>query len=126
MQPAKQTLLIASVFGFVAVAVGAFGAHALKPLLVAANRVETYELASRYLFYHTFALLSIGIWQFHNQTPTLAVAVKFFCAGILLFSGSLFVLALTGKTWLGMITPLGGVALLAGWATLGLAAFRKE
>lgn len=122
----RQTLLIATISGFIAVALGAFGAHALKPLLVANNRLDTFELASRYQFYHTLVLLAIGIWQSQNKSRLLGNAAIFILAGILIFSGSLYFLSLTGNTKLGMITPIGGVGLLIGWVCLLLVALKTR
>jgi uncharacterized membrane protein YgdD (TMEM256/DUF423 family) len=110
----KQLLIAASFLGLLSVAFGAFGAHALKDLLEAANRTETFELAVRYQFYHTLVLLFLGL----NSTYHHKVASLLFLTGIVLFSGSLYFLSLTNSTALIFVTPVGGVFLVAGWARL--------
>lgn len=119
----KQILLIATISGGLAVALGAFGAHALKAILESNQRADTYELASRYQFYHSLALLALGLLAMHTSSRYFLYAAYSFLAGILIFSGSLYILALTNKTWLGAITPLGGVALILGWLFFMLAIF---
>jgi uncharacterized membrane protein YgdD (TMEM256/DUF423 family) len=115
----KQTLLSAAITGALAVAIGAFGAHALKEILEASGRIEVYKTAVQYQFYHTFALLAAGILM--NQFPSkkLNYAAIFFLAGIIFFSGSLYVLCFTGIGILGAITPIGGVLFILGWVFLG-------
>jgi uncharacterized membrane protein YgdD (TMEM256/DUF423 family) len=104
-------LRIAAVSGLLAVALGAFGAHALKPLLEHYQRVGTWETAVLYHMFHTLALLGLA------SRPTVPKgAVLCFIVGICLFSGSLYLLAATNVRWLGAITPLGGVGFLIGWA----------
>jgi len=111
----KQILLLASAFGFIAVALGAFGAHTLQELLERNGRAGTYELAVRYQIYHMLVLLFLGtrVENIHK------ISSLFFCFGILLFSGSLYFLALSNSTTLVLVTPLGGVFLLAGWVRMG-------
>lgn len=110
----KHILIIAAASGMLSVALGAFGAHALKETLSEYGRVDTFELAVRYQFFHALALLFLGLdtTQKHNLTASLLIA------GMLLFSGSLYFLALTNSTTLVLVTPLGGTLLLAGWASL--------
>ena len=117
-------LLLAAINGFLAVAAGAFGAHGLQGKLDAAA-LQVFETAARYHMYHALAM---GLAAVLTRPPRLsgaAMAAALFLAGIVLFSGSLYGLALTGQRWLGMVTPFGGVAFLAGWAMLGYAALRK-
>lgn len=114
----KYTLATGAILGFLSVALGAFGAHALKTILVESGKAETYELAVRYQFYHTFALLTTGILQHIFLIPVLRYASMLFLAGTVLFSGSLYALCFTGLTKVAMITPFGGIILLAGWALL--------
>ena len=103
-----------AVNGFLVVFLGAFGAHALKTRLTPELQA-TFEVGVRYHAYHALALLGVGLWM--RQSPPGSAAVGWlFLSGIVLFSGSLYVLALTGQKWLGMVTPLGGLAFLAGWA----------
>lgn len=118
-------LLVGALLGGLAVALGAFGAHALRGI-IADNLLETYETGVKYHFYHALALLVVallvGRWP-QSNLPT--IAGWLFVAGIVLFSGSLYLLAYTGIRWLGAITPLGGVAFIAGWLCLALAAWRS-
>jgi uncharacterized membrane protein YgdD (TMEM256/DUF423 family) len=114
----KLTLITASALGALAVALGAFGAHALKSLLTQNGRLETYELAVRYHFYHVFALLLTGLLMDKFSGSSLPWASLFFILGILLFSGSLYTYAITNKTAFAMITPLGGVCFIIGWVSL--------
>ena len=114
----KFSLVAGSIFGALAVMIGAFGAHALKAMLTETNRLETFETAVKYQFYHALALLIVGLLCFHIKKPSLKWASYSFTAGILIFSGSLYVLCLTGVTWLGAITPIGGILLIIGWLRL--------
>ncbi|MBN8650927.1 MAG: DUF423 domain-containing protein [Cytophagales bacterium] len=120
----KQTLLAAGVLGLLAVALGAFGAHALKPSLLANNRLEIFELAVQYQFYHTLALLAIALLLQKKENKLLKVASVLMIVGILLFSGSLFIMAIANVSSLGMITPLGGVCFMGGWGCLIASALR--
>src|SRR4029077_14261745 len=113
-------LLIGSVLGFLGVVFGAFGAHALRSRL-SPEMLAVFETGVRYQIYHVFALLIVAaaIGQIGNAR-LLVLAGWFFFAGILLFSGSLYALAVTGTTILGAITPVGGLLFLIGWACLAL------
>lgn len=115
---------LASILGGLAVALGAFGAHALDGR-VEARLLEVFETGVRYHFYHALALVAvvvaIGRWP-SSSLPT--VAGWLFVAGIVVFSGSLYLMTFTGMRWLGAITPIGGVAFIAGWAFLALTAWR--
>jgi uncharacterized membrane protein YgdD (TMEM256/DUF423 family) len=111
----RATMLTGAVFAALAVMIGAFGAHLLKDILASTGRTETYELAVRYQFYHAFGLLITGIMQKVDESFKLKWVGIFFSAGIILFSGSLFVLSVTGIKILGAITPIGGVFFIAGW-----------
>lgn len=116
---------LGAVFAGLGVALGAFGAHALRDRLPA-DLLAIFETGVRYQVYHALALfgvvLALGRWPATNLS---VIAGWLFVAGILIFSGSLYALALTGTRWLGAITPLGGVAFLAGWVCLILAAWRR-
>jgi uncharacterized membrane protein YgdD (TMEM256/DUF423 family) len=116
--------LIAALLGGLGVALGAFGAHALSARLTPAL-LATFETGVRYHFYHALALIgvvvAIGRWP---QSNLPVIAGWLFVAGIVVFSGSLYLLALTGVRWLGAITPIGGVAFIAGWLCLAVAAWR--
>ena len=117
-------LLMAAVNGFLSVAAGAFGAHGLQGKLDP-QALQVFETAARYQMYHALALGLAALLLRSGRAPGAATAAALFLAGIVLFSGSLYALALTGGRWLGMITPFGGVAFLAGWVALGYAAIRK-
>ena len=115
---AKLFITLASLSGMLAVVFGAFGAHALKGKLDD-QALKVFETAVQYHFYHTFALLVVGVIALNQpQTVLLKSSGWLFVVGILVFSGSLYLLSLTGVRWLGAITPLGGLALIAGWACL--------
>lgn len=125
MKTDRQILITGALLGFAGVALGAFGAHALKALLTANGRVDTYELAVRYQFYHGLALLIVGSVMPRFNTSRLKISAQLFLGGIVLFSGSLYVLALTSVTIVAFVTPVGGVLLLAGWAFF-IAGLAKE
>ena len=115
---AKLFITLASLSGMLAVVFGAFGAHALKGKLDD-QALKVFETAVQYHFYHTFALLVVGVIALNQpQTVLLKSSGWLFVVGVLVFSGSLYLLSLTGVRWLGAITPLGGLALIAGWACL--------
>ena len=119
---ARTFLLIGALAGFTGVALGAFAAHGLRGRL-APDMLAAFETGVRYHLYHALALVATAsIMERLDATRLLASAGWMFTAGIVLFSGSLYLLAVTGVTWLGAITPLGGVALLVGWACLAIAA----
>ena len=115
---AKTVIILAGVLGALSVGLGAFGAHGLEATLSANGRIETYETAVKYQFYHTLALLLVGLIMLHTNTPYVSYASWAFVAGILVFSGSLYTLSFTNITWLGAITPIGGLAFIAGWIFL--------
>ena len=109
--------VVTAVLGLLAVALGAFGAHALQELLERLGSENTYELANQYHFIHTLALLAV-LARDDKFGQLLYLACGFWIAGVLLFSGSLYLLALTQIRWLAFLTPLGGVFLLLGWTVL--------
>jgi uncharacterized membrane protein YgdD (TMEM256/DUF423 family) len=114
----KNFLLVAAIFGFLAVAFGAFGAHALRNRL-SPEMLSVFEIGVRYQMYHVFALLAVAGAMAHvGPVRLLSIAGWSFAAGIVIFSGSLYALALTGTGMFGAITPIGGVALLIGWGCL--------
>ena len=108
----------------IAVALGAFGAHGLRARIVP-DMLMTFEIGVRYQIYHAFALLAVGAAANRLPSGGVAAAGWLFVAGTVIFSGSLYVLALTGQRWLGAVTPFGGVAFLAGWAALAWAAWSR-
>lgn len=114
----KAILLLASALGAITVMIGAFGAHALNKMLQETNRLDTFETAVKYQMYHTLALLAVGLLLFRIEHPALQVAAWCFFLGIVVFSGSLYTLCLTGITWLGAITPIGGTLMIIGWGAL--------
>ena len=120
-------MVAASVVGGVAVAAGAFGAHALEGRVPEA-RLDTFETAARYAMYHALVLLAIGLLMDRNAEAErlLLWSGRLLLAGVGLFSGSLFVLVLAGLPWLGAVAPLGGVCFLTGWGLLGMAAWKRR
>lgn len=121
---ARMFLAIGCIAALVAVAAGAFGAHALKTRL-APEMLAVYKTGVEYQFYHAFALILVGLAALRlPDSAWLHRAGWAMLAGIVLFSGSLYLLALTGITWLGAVTPLGGVAFLCAWALFALAVLR--
>jgi uncharacterized membrane protein YgdD (TMEM256/DUF423 family) len=121
----RTFLLIGAVLGFLGVAAGAFGAHALRSRL-APEMLAVFETGVRYHMYHTLALLIVAaaVGQM-GKAHLLVISGWSFVAGIVLFSGSLYALALTGVGILGAITPLGGVLFLVGWTSLAVFAIAK-
>ena len=120
----RTFVTLGAVSALLAVAAGAFGAHALKARLTP-EMLSVFETGARYEMYHALALLACA-WAAARWPGSLAlVAGGLFVAGTILFSGSLYILALTGIRWLGAVTPFGGLAFLAGWLCLGAAAWRS-
>jgi uncharacterized membrane protein YgdD (TMEM256/DUF423 family) len=117
----RTFLMIGSVAGFLGVALGAFGAHGLRAR-ISPEMLAVFETGVRYQMYHAVALLIVALTIPRMGGWLVVTAGWMFTAGIVLFSGSLYALALTGVTTLGAITPIGGLAFLAGWACLALAA----
>ncbi len=121
MLSTKSILIVGSVFGGLAVVLGAFAAHGLKNVL-SAPMLAVFETGVRYLSVHAVVLLLCGLFTLHFPNNTaLMFAALFFVLGVLLFSGSLFVLAFDGPRWVGPITPVGGLCLILGWLTLAIA-----
>jgi uncharacterized membrane protein YgdD (TMEM256/DUF423 family) len=121
---ARLAFVLAGIFLFAAVALGAFGAHALKARL-APDLMPVYQTAVQYHFWHALGLLAVGILLLHKpESGALVAAAWLLAAGIVLFSGSLYLLALSGVRGLGAVTPIGGAAFLAAWACLAWAAWR--
>lgn len=110
--------------GFIAVAVGAFGAHALKAHL-SPDLLQVFETGARYQMYHAFALLAAALVAGDENHQPALWAARLFLTGTVLFSGSLYALALTGITRFGLVTPFGGLAFLAGWLCLAVAVRRR-
>ena len=116
----KTFLLIGALAGFIGVTLGAFGAHALRSRL-SPEMLAVFETGVRYQMYHAFAILIVGLMLGRMGGWLIATAGWLFTAGIVLFSGSLYLLAFTGVTGLGAITPIGGLTFLIGWACLAVA-----
>lgn len=114
----RTFFVIGSVSGFLSVVLGAFAAHGLKSQL-SAEMLSAFETGVRYQMYHSLALFVVGYALGIYARREFAIAGWFFVGGILLFSGSLYALAMTETTWLGAVTPLGGLAFLSGWVVLG-------
>jgi uncharacterized membrane protein YgdD (TMEM256/DUF423 family) len=126
----KQIIITGAIFGALAVIAGAFGAHGLQALLTP-KRLQVWQTAVTYQFYHVFALLFLSTFtRFKNNL--IVACYYFFTIGIIFFCGSLYLLSvgplikLTNIIWLGPITPLGGLLFIIGWITMGFAAFRNK
>ena len=120
---ARLALILAAAFLFAAVGLGAFGAHALKSRL-APDLMAVYQTAVQYHFWHALGLLAVGILLSHKPgSGALVAAAWLLVAGIVLFCGSLYGLALTGARGLGAVTPIGGAAFLAAWVAVAWAAW---
>ena len=124
----KNTFYIklAAVLGGLAVAIGAFGAHGLEATLVEHGRVDTFETAVKYHFYHALAILLTGVLVAIRNEKMYRYGANAFFLGIMIFSGSLYTLSLTNMSWLGAVTPLGGLAFIIGWVLLFIGAGKKS
>ena len=130
--PAFPLVVAAAVLGFTGVACGAFGAHAVAGFVedaypdpaVAARRLDNWRTAAAYHLWHALAVFGCGLLAARAPLKLLTAAGGCFAAGVAVFSGSLYLLALTGAGWLGTVTPVGGALLLAGWGLLAAAAWR--
>jgi uncharacterized membrane protein YgdD (TMEM256/DUF423 family) len=111
----KIFLISGSVIAGLGVAIGAFGAHALKAILEVNNRLETFETGVKYQFYHALALIIVGLIMQKYESRMFVWAGYSYLIGILIFSGSLYILSLSGISKWGAITPIGGLALILGW-----------
>ncbi|MDD2303121.1 MAG: DUF423 domain-containing protein [Prolixibacteraceae bacterium] len=122
----NQTILISgAVFMALGVLLGAFGAHALKNIL-SPEMLAVYKTGVEYQFYHALGLLLIGLIGFHLKSKYLSWAGLFITIGIILFSGSLYVLTLSGMKAIGAITPVGGLSFVAGWASLLIGILKQK
>lgn len=124
----KNTFYIklAAVLGGLAVAIGAFGAHGLEAILMEHGRVDTFETAVKYHFYHTLAIFLTGILMSVRDQKMYKYSANAFLVGIMIFSGSLYTLSLTNLSWLGAVTPFGGLAFIIGWVLLFVGAGKKS
>ncbi len=121
----KIALLSGSILAFLAVAIGAFGAHGLQSILEANQRVDTFETAVKYHMYHALALLLTGVLLQYHPGRLMENSVWLFIAGILVFSGSLYILPITNIKVLGAITPIGGLCFLIAWAMLAISFWKS-
>jgi uncharacterized membrane protein YgdD (TMEM256/DUF423 family) len=116
-------IAVGSVMAGLGVAFGAFGAHALRTRLDAED-LAIFEIGVRYQMYHALAIIACGLVALRIDNAAVKAAAICFIAGVVIFSGSLYGLTLSGQRWLGMVTPIGGFALLAGWASLAFAVLK--
>ena len=121
----KVFIACAGVTGLLATLLGAFGAHALKHRL-APELMQAYQTGVAYQFAHALALLLVALLMFHIHSPLLKAAGLAFIAGIILFSGSLTILAISGNRALGAITPVGGMSFILGWLLVVIAAIKHQ
>ena len=119
----KLAAAIGACLGASGVILGAFGAHALRSRLEPRD-LEAFETAVRYQMYHAFALLATA-WLLSRNAPYASLAAWAFTVGVAVFSGSLYLLVVSGQRWLGAVTPLGGLAMIIGWLLLALAAIKQ-
>lgn len=120
---AQASLAAGALFGFLGVVLGAFGAHALRARL-SPEMLQVWKTANEYHFYHAIALVLVGLLARSTKLPGLDLVAGCFVAGIVVFSGSLYLLAVTDLRWLGAITPIGGLLFVLGWAWLAWISFR--
>jgi len=125
MKKTKFWIKIAGIYGFFGVAMGAFGAHFLKEKLPQ-DLFTVFETGSRYCLIHAVALLAVGILSTIQPSIQTNRSGWFFTMGIAVFSGTLWILAITGQRWMGAITPIGGVFLMLGWLMLFLSGVAKD
>ncbi|WP_251976002.1 DUF423 domain-containing protein [Salinicola avicenniae] len=121
----KWAWTLAALSGFIVVAAGAFGAHALGPTL-APHELEVFRTGVRYQAWHTLAIMGVLAWQQQRALRGQRLVVSLWFAGIVLFSGSLYLLVLSGIRPLGIVTPFGGLLLMAGWLMLAWCAWRQR
>tara|TARA_B100000131_G_C18111327_1_gene609705 strand:+ start:1436 stop:1804 length:369 start_codon:yes stop_codon:yes gene_type:complete len=110
-------IVLGSIFGFLTIALGAFGAHGLKNILINNETTDIYNKAVLYQMFHTLILLFLGLYQELGKNIHMLTGLSF-VLGILIFSGSLYILSITNIKWLGAITPIGGLFFLTGWISL--------
>lgn len=126
----QNWLVFAGVFGFLAVALGAFAAHGLRGRVddqrMSQREFDAFRTGAEYQMYHALALVGVQVAANRRRSMCTLIAGYAFVLGILVFSGSLYAFALSGQTKFGMITPFGGVAFLVGWAALAIASLQKR
>lgn len=122
----KSLLITGSLFSALAVGLGAFGAHIVEGMLTP-ERFAVYQTAVSYHVYHSLGMLITGLLSLHVQySHWIRLAGTFLLSGILIFSGSLYLLTLTDTAWLGMITPIGGLAFILGWVCLAIGVLKEK
>ncbi|MFK7951523.1 MAG: DUF423 domain-containing protein [Ekhidna sp.] len=122
----KLILSFASISGMLAVGLGAFGAHALKSKLETTGYLSTFQTGVQYHFYHTIALVFVGLLMMKMPNAWLNYSAYCMMIGIILFSGSLYTLSISGIKWLGAITPVGGLFFILGWFFLLMAVVKAD
>ena len=120
----KISILIGSILGALGVVLGAFGAHAFKNILEQHQRIPTYETAVKYHFFHALALILLGILVDKYPGRLMNYSMWSFILGIVLFSGSLYILSLSGNSKWGAVAPFGGICLILGWILLFLQVYK--
>lgn len=124
---ARRCLSVASIAALTAVVIGAFGAHSLNELLLANGRMATFGTASDYHFYHAFGMFVIGLLTLHGYSSKLLLwAYRFMLTGMLVFSGSLYILSISNTVWLGAIAPVGGCLLVISWVMCLIAVVKSK
>lgn len=129
LSSSRAALVAAGILGATGVTLGALGAHALKATLLERGMANAWETAAKYHLLHAVALLGWAAWQRQNagaETPARDWVMRLWVAGVVLFSGSLYGLATGGPRWLGPVTPLGGIAFIAGWILVVKRALRRD
>ena len=125
IEPLRPALVLGALFALLAVMAGAFGAHGLRGV-IDERGLEVFQTAVTYQIYHSLALILVAILPIAGLSRRLlGIAAGFFVAGILLFSGSLYLLVLTGLRWMGPVTPVGGMGFMVGWILVVMAGFRR-
>jgi uncharacterized membrane protein YgdD (TMEM256/DUF423 family) len=121
----RTFVITAAILGLIGVALGAFGAHGLRDILAETGRADSFETASRYQMIHALALLAVAVLYQRQPSRMLRRAGSFFIAGIIVFCGALYILAIFNLEAMGALAPIGGLALIAGWACLAWAAWQQ-
>ena len=125
LAPLRPALVLGALFALLAVMAGAFGAHGLRGV-IDERGLEVFQTAVTYQIYHSLALILVAILPVAGLSRRLlGIAAGFFVAGILLFSGSLYLLVLTGLRWMGPVTPVGGIGFMVGWILVLMSGFRR-
>lgn len=122
---AKSIIKTAGIFALLGVAIGAFGSHSLEAILTQNDRLDTFETATQYQFYHAAGLFIVGLLMLKAEHKFFRFAAIAFIAGIIIFSGSLYALSITDISVLGAVTPIGGLGFILGWLFLILGAHKS-